>query len=286
MSAAGPPSRFGPSPSPDFRVFPSEEEVNFFGEYGFLAVDRLTTDEELEWLGTVYAACFDREDEVATRTRWDMEQDAAGKPLETRAQAFFPEMAVPELLGSAYRRNARHYAAAFLGVATDELTCWTHTLHKPASIGRPTYWHQDEAYWEPALDYRAVGAWMPLQDCPIEMGCMQFIPGSHLGGVLPHHSRRPDIRPDLYEVVEAVDHGLAVACPLPAGGATFHHSRTLHYTAPNTTSQDRRAYAIEHETSPTRRATPADKPWVEATRQRLGRPASLVHVAEGELRGL
>jgi ectoine hydroxylase-related dioxygenase (phytanoyl-CoA dioxygenase family) len=116
------------------------------------------------------------------------------------------------------------------------------------------------------------------------MGCMQFLPGSHRRGLLDHHSRRPDIRPDLYEVVEPVDETEALACPLPAGGATFHHSRTLHYTAPNTTDVDRRAYAIEHETQPTVLDIPVDKPWVEATRRQLGQRQSLVYVAEGEIR--
>jgi ectoine hydroxylase-related dioxygenase (phytanoyl-CoA dioxygenase family) len=287
MKAARPssspmPSRFGPSPSPDFPVAPSEQDVAFFREHGYVAVDRLTTDEELEWLAAIFAACFDPADDAAARTRWDTEV-VAGDERETRSQASFPEMAVPELLDSAYRRNARRFVAAFLDVAPDDLTCWTHMLQKPAGIGRPTYWHQDEAYWEPALDYRAVGAWMPLHDCPVEMGCMQFLPGSHRGGVLVHHSRRPDIRPDLYEVVEPVDEAQAVACPLPAGGATFHHSRTLHYTAPNTTDQDRRAYAIEHETRPVKRAVPLDKPWVEATRRQLGRrrPSSTSPRASG-----
>jgi len=278
------PSRFGPPPSIPFEVEPTEEQVAFFREHGFLAVDRITTDEELEWLADVYTACFDPDDEAATRTRWDTEAGTSGEQLETRSQAFFPEMAVPELLHTSYRRNARRYVAAFFDVAEDELTCWTHMLHKPAGIGRPTYWHQDESYWEPALAYRAAGTWMPLQDCPVEMGCMQFLPGSHRRGLLAHHSRRPDIRPDLYEVVEPVDETDAVACPLPAGGATFHHSRTLHYTAPNTTDIDRRAYAIEHETRPTILDTPVDKPWVEASRRLLGRPKSLVYVAEGEFR--
>ena len=40
----------------------------------------------------------------------------------------------------------------------------------------------------------------------------------------------------------------AAACPLSAGGATFHHPRTLHYTAPNTTDVPRLAYPIDRHT--------------------------------------
>jgi Phytanoyl-CoA dioxygenase (PhyH) len=275
--------RFGAPPSPDFDVTPTEEQVQCFRQNGFVAVDRLTTDEELEWLGRVYDACFDRTDAASARTRWDEEPDVAGTRV-TRSQAFFPEVAIPALLDTAYRRNGRRFAAAFIGVAESELTTWSHMLDKPAGIGRPTYWHQDEAYWEPAVEHRAVGSWLPLTDCTVEMGCMQFIPGSHLAGLRPHFSRRPDIRPDLYEVVEPVDDSLAVACPLPAGGATFHHSRTLHYTAPNVSDRDRRAYAIEFETRPVVRDVPADKPWVAATRAALGEPVQSGYMADGEHR--
>lgn len=281
-----PVARFGVPPSPHFDVWPTEDEVARFRDDGFLAVERLTTDEELSWLGAVYDACFDPDDPIATRTRWDEADGDDGRRVVTRAQSFFPELAVPQLLDTAFRRNARRFAAAVMDVDGAELTTWSHMIDKPPGIGRPTYWHQDEAYWEPALEHRAIGAWMPLDDCPVEAGCMQFIPGSHHAPVRAHHSRRPDIRPDLYEVVEPVDDSAAVACPLPAGGATFHHARTLHYTAPNRTARARRAYAIEYETAPTRRDRPVDAPWITATRAILGEPTSFQYVADGELRSV
>jgi len=279
-------ARFGPPPSPDFVVQPTHDQVQLFRSDGFVAVERLTTDEELAWLDGVYRACFDPDDPASERTRRDEEVDPAGNRTVTRAQAFFPEVAVPQLLDTAYRRNGRRFAAAFLDVPESQLTSWSHMLDKPAGIGRPTYWHQDEAYWDPRLEHRAIAAWMPLTDCSIEMGCMQFIPGSHRHGIRPHSSRRPDIRPDLYEVLEEVDESTAVACPLPAGGATFHHSRTLHFTASNASGRDRRAYAIEFETEPTVRSTPADKPWITATQAILGEPTALRYMADGEYRAL
>jgi ectoine hydroxylase-related dioxygenase (phytanoyl-CoA dioxygenase family) len=55
-----------------------------------------------------------------------------------------------------------------------------------------------------------------------------------------------------------------VACPLPPGGATFHHCRTLHYTAPNTSNVQRRAYAMTFHGPAARRAEPAHWPWALA----------------------
>ena len=45
---------------------------------------------------------------------------------------------------------------------------------------------------------------------------------------------------------KGIDESKAVAVPLPAGGAMFHHCQTLHYTAPNTTERHRRAYAVHY----------------------------------------
>ena len=173
-----------------------------------------------------------------------------------------------------------------MGVAEADLTSWSHMIDKPPGTGRPTYWHQDEAYWEPSVEHRAVGAWMPLTECSVDMGCMQFLAGSHRGEILPHHSRRPDIRPDLYEVIDEIDEAAAVACPLPAGGATFHHLRTLHYTAPNVTDRPRRAYAIEFETTPVVRTSPSTSPGSRRPARILGHPESRRYMADGELREL
>lgn len=36
----------------------------------------------------------------------------------------------------------------------------------------------------------------------------------------------------------------AQACPLSLGGATLHHARTMHYSAPNLSGANRRAYIL------------------------------------------
>jgi ectoine hydroxylase-related dioxygenase (phytanoyl-CoA dioxygenase family) len=146
-------------------------------------------------------------------------------------------------------------------------------LRKPVGLenNRLAPWHQDEAYWEPELHYpHALGAWLPLHDCPTEQGAMQFIPGSHRLGVLPHHYWGDDPADNLLVVddVPEVDRSTAVPCPLPKGGCTFHHKRTLHHTAPNTTDRPRMAYATEIQVTPIRRDTDAmpDRPWVDQRR--------------------
>src|SRR5262249_25958331 len=140
-----------------------------------------------------------------------------------------------------FRVNALAIARQLLGPETQARG--EHAIFKPAGRGAATPWHQDEAYWDPTLDYTAMSLWIPLQEATVENGCMQFIPRSHRQDVLPHHCIDNDPRIHGLEV-DSIDPSTAAACPIPAGGATIHHNRTLHYTGPNRTSIPRRAYIL------------------------------------------
>jgi ectoine hydroxylase-related dioxygenase (phytanoyl-CoA dioxygenase family) len=167
-----------------------------------------------------------------------------------------------------------------LDVDANELSSWGHMIEKKPG-GRAASWHQDHAYWQPELDYCALGVWLPLHDVSVEMGAMQFIPGSHKRGLLAHrHEDEP--KHNVLTVKDPIDTSTAVACPLKMGGATFHHSETLHYTAPNATMKTRLAFPMEFQLAPIRRVEPERMPWVDEFRAATGeRP--LVYVADGRI---
>ena len=267
-------------PAGELEVSPTRDEVAFFRENGYLAVERITTDEEVAWLRAIFEHIFAPEQAQGPGAPVDRSGTLAPGAESRLSQAFFPEMQFPALLETIHRRNAKRYAAALLGVPEDKLSSWGHMIRKPPG-GRAALWHQDHAYWQPELDYHALGVWLPLHDVSIEMGAMQFIPGSHKRGLLPHrHDDAPAM--NVLTVVEGVDDSCAVACPLKAGGATFHHAETLHYTAPNTTDRPRLAYPMEFQLAPVRRAEPRAMPWVDEFRAAVGqRP--LFYVADGEM---
>jgi hypothetical protein len=148
--------RFGPSPTPDFEVTPTAEQVAFFKENGFLAVNRLTSDDELVWLRKISDFIFDPERAGHPGAPLDRSGESAPGETGRLSQAFFPEMQFPEILDTAFRRNAMRYAAASLEVEEGRLTSWGHMIRKPPG-GREVSWHQDHAYWQPELDYCALG---------------------------------------------------------------------------------------------------------------------------------
>lgn len=265
-------SRFGSPPKSDLEVHPTPDDIDFFEENGFLVVPQITTEEELAWMTEVMLAVLDENAGTGVFEPGYVQGQTLPPQIQ---QSIGPELMIPELLETTFRRNAKRFAAALLAVPEGDLTSWGHMIRKPARSNRPAPWHQDMAYWQPELDYHAIGCWLPLHEVTVERGCMQFIPGSHKGE-LRHHDFSGDPAGNLL-IVEDVDASTAVACPLPAGGATFHHHLTLHYTAPNTTDLDRLACPTEFQLMPWRREEPMEFAWTkkreELTGQKRERPS-------------
>jgi ectoine hydroxylase-related dioxygenase (phytanoyl-CoA dioxygenase family) len=261
-------SRFGSPPKSDLDVRPTKDDVDFFEENGYLVVPQITTAEELAWLTDVFHGVMNEGEGTGV---FEPGREAGQTTPAQILQSIGPELRIPELLETTFRRNAMHFASAFLKVPEEELTSWGHMINKPAHSNRPAPWHQDQAYWQPELNYHAVGAWLPLHEVSVERGAMQFIPGSHRSG-LRYHGFSGDPAGNLL-VVDEVDQSLAAPCPLPAGGCTFHHHLTLHYTAPNSTDEDRFAFPMEFQVMPWRRETPVNWPWVDTHRKAIGAPA-------------
>ncbi len=234
-----------------------EEDVESYHRDGFLQLPRVAPDDEIEALKAVYDRLF------TTETRQEDRKELADldeEGNETLPQILAPRKLAPELLETQYFDNAQAIARQLLG--EDAEFTGDHAIRKPAHGGAETPWHQDEAYWNPALKYESLSFWMPFQEATVENGCMQFVPESHTHDVLPHHTL-PGAAEGLE--VDDVDEYVsdAVACELAAGEATVHSSRTLHYTGPNRTDEPRRAYILTFGLPTETRDQPRDFYWQE-----------------------
>lgn len=102
----------------------------------------------------------------------------------------------------------------------------------PAAPGRlpPTPAHQDHLGMQGSE--HAIVAWIPLTDCPLELGPVAVARGSH------RHGRRP-YRPVAGARVLACDtaglEGAWYASPLSAGDVVLFHALSVHRALPNTT---------------------------------------------------
>lgn len=258
------PEGFDPGPLPDevVEVRLTEQQVDQFHRDGFTSVDRIATDEELEWIRPVYDHLFETRG-TFKGGYFDLARPYESEGLDLVPQVLAPELRFPQLSETNAVRNARAIAAQLLGREPSELHTWSHLILKPPHVGGPLPWHQDEAYWDTSFAYRALGCWVPLDAATVDSGCMHFVPGSHTGPVRPH--RHIDDDPAVHGLwTEVADDRAAVAVPLAPGGATFHHCRTLHMTTPNVSDHVRRAWATEVQIEP-RPLPPGeqpDYPWV------------------------
>lgn len=248
--------------SPTSNVTLNAAQIEFYHTNGFLVIQSISTPEELDWMRVVYDRLF--EDKVG----WDegAQFDLGGTDEEGKTaalpQLLGPSRYEPRLKHTLCRANVLAITRQLLGEQAD--IRGDHMILKPAGYGAPTPWHQDEAYWNPDLDYCTTNFWMPLQDASVESGCLWFIPGSHRWDILQHQSIGADVRVHGLELVEGqIDTSIAVACPITAGGVTIHANRTLHYAGPNKTGQPRRAYIQGGGIDAKQRTTPRRFPWNE-----------------------
>jgi ectoine hydroxylase-related dioxygenase (phytanoyl-CoA dioxygenase family) len=263
----------GPPPVTDFAVDVTDAQVAFFHEFGYLEIERMTTDEEVDWMRTAYDAF-----EAAPRSGFPDHLFDVARPYGSTeepelGQLLFPERRVTGIADTAMYRNGRRVAARLLDVPECDVEHWGHIIFKPPHVGAATPWHQDEAYWAADLSYHAIGGWTALDDTTVDNGCLWFVPGSHKGGVLAHRHMGGDPAVHILEFADDVDVSAALPVPLRAGGTTFHHPRTIHGARPNTTDRRRRAWANEYQLAPVKLDEPADRPWVQegldAMRERI-----------------
>jgi ectoine hydroxylase-related dioxygenase (phytanoyl-CoA dioxygenase family) len=238
----------------------TQEQIEFYHREGYLVLQSITTPEELVRLRKIYDHLFETRAGRETGNQFDLGgTDEEGKEAKL-PQILGPSRYAPELREGLFFANANSISKQLLGPECN--FGGDHAILKPARIGAPTPWHQDEAYWGPDYNYNSFSLWFPLQPATMENGCMWFVPKSHQLEIFPHHSINHDPRVHGLEV-EGADTSTAVACPIPAGGCTIHHNRTLHYAGPNVSDIPRRAYILGYGTAGIKRIDNRRFPWNE-----------------------
>lgn len=163
------------------------------------------------------------------------------EPTHTPEQPRLRRIRNPHRHHPAFAASARHdgVLAVLRQILGESIRFDTGKLNmKTAEAGSPVEWHQDWAFYPHTNDDRcAVG--VMLDDCDEDNGALLCVPGSHRGPVHDHTSNG--------HFVGAIDPGTpglgldaAVACVGRAGSISVHHVRTVHGSAPNTSSRMRR----------------------------------------------
>jgi ectoine hydroxylase-related dioxygenase (phytanoyl-CoA dioxygenase family) len=239
----------------------SEDETRSFSSRGFLTMTSIAPADEVAGIRKIMQDLVDRRAGEKEGSFFDTMEGSTSQGVLRSIQITNASVHHRQLLETSYVRNATRIAHQLLSPQCFLLSDFL--LLKPANVGAGTPWHQDEAYSDPEYDHAQLTFWMPLQDVGPEDGCMIYLPGSHLMGVLQHRSLNNDPRTHAFECAVSFSDEQSVRCPLPAGGCAIHLQRTLHCSTNNVSNIDRYAYLLTFCVSPKLSSNPRKAPWLE-----------------------
>ncbi|MFT6053542.1 MAG: ectoine hydroxylase-related dioxygenase (phytanoyl-CoA dioxygenase family) [Roseivirga sp.] len=110
-------------------------------------------------------------------------------------------------------------------------------------------WHTDKAYWPTCSSNELLTAWIPLQDCSIDMGPLFHIDKSHSWkdnvDLKRFYSFNKQELGDLESYLkEEIPNHKEIPMLLKKGQVSFHNCNTIHASRPNISSVDRMALAV------------------------------------------
>ncbi len=180
----------------------SEEQRQRFDQEGYLVVDDLFTDAELQPVIAEIEAEVDRlaHELVASGelsqpyTEYDFEHRLARITDETDRLAISiwnGALAGPAIFDLIRNPKLLDLAEQFCGPELIASSVYRLRPKVPGHRNGPVPWHQDSGYFEPFCDnHMVLTVWLPLVDATAERGCMWVQPGVHRGPVLRHRGRK------------------------------------------------------------------------------------------------
>jgi ectoine hydroxylase-related dioxygenase (phytanoyl-CoA dioxygenase family) len=158
-------------------------------------------------------------------------------------------LARDEALATVFLDLCRHpeIVAMVADLIGDDVILWGSQLFcKPAGDGMAIPWHQDGHYW-PIRPLAACSVWIAIDKSSRENGCMQVIPGSHLGGLIAHESDDdPSLALNRAIPDTAIEQGAAVDIALEPGQVSLHDVNIVHGSAPNVSAKRRAAMVLRY----------------------------------------
>jgi len=261
----------------------TNKQLEFFNESGYLIVEDVLKESDLEALRMDYAAVLDQQvprlvqsgkiseahDNLPFEERYpkiltqldqmyDLYQHLdISLPLLQRMDKAATLNASPAVFHNLLRHPAiLDIAQSVLG---GELTSnpVQHTRIKPPKWALPggeidsniakTNWHQDEAVLtDDAKDIQMLTVWVAITDATLENGCMICVPGSHRKDVAMHcPGQLAGSSAEIYIPDELIGSG-AVPLPVGKGGVVLLNQQTIHGSLDNTTADLRWSFDLRY----------------------------------------
>jgi ectoine hydroxylase-related dioxygenase (phytanoyl-CoA dioxygenase family) len=227
------------------RINISKEQQDFFKENGYLFLEKVLEDNDLQ------GVIDELNSEIDKRAKelfvsGEISSLYENEPFETRLAKISNE--TPKLAVSIWN-GILHDPAIFELITNDKLLdvaevfCGDEVIASSVYRLRPKIpnfgygevpWHQDSGYFEPYCDNSLVMTmWIPLVDTSAENGCLYVIPGTHKGNVVEHEMHKTG----KYLAVkdELVPKENWIECAVPKGGVLLLSNKVIHGSFKNKT---------------------------------------------------
>lgn len=237
----------------------NENQVHQFSDEGYLIIDRLFTDEELQPVINAISAELDQRCRQAvaagtlsrTYEEYDFEHRLTYVDAENQTiskSMWDNKVVLPTFFGLMTNAKLLDVAEQFCGPELIASAVYRLRPKVRSHAWSPVPWHQDSAYFEPYCDMGLVlTVWLPLVDATEERGCLWVMPRAHKGGLFFHE---PDDMAH-YLVIPGTEFGgrRPVAAPVPKGGVLLLTNRTPHASFENKTDVVRWSMDLRYESA-------------------------------------
>lgn len=225
-----------------YRVTDADREA--FARDGYVHLPGVLSEDEVLEIERVYDAFLRGEIAVAGKDLNDMTTGEHGTDPRNYAvvNVMLPRRYYPAWQGNVFERRALSIAQQLCGEGMtldfDQLLA-----KSPGRDDAVFHWHQDQAYWIDTDDRRTATCWLAVDDSTEENGCMQFLAGSHLEPVRPHHPLHGDRGKSHTLMTDLRPGETPTPVPIRRGDITVHNEGVLHGSGGNRSSTSyRRAY--------------------------------------------
>jgi hypothetical protein len=232
-----------PTRSEDWLSFRlSDEQVEFYREYGYLAGVRMLNDAQIEARREEVAAVVDPK-HPGNHLFYEFNSNESADPQKILFHALGGWRIAPGMHDMLWNPAFTMPASQLLGGA---VRFWHDQIfYKPAHHGGIVIWHQDYSYWTRTKPMAHLSCWIGLDDSTRENGCLHYVPGSHRWNLLP----RADFANDMDAILDSLTPDQKrefkpVPIELKKGECSFHHPLMVHGSYENRTGRSRRAIVL------------------------------------------
>ncbi|MBI2192538.1 MAG: phytanoyl-CoA dioxygenase family protein [Planctomycetes bacterium] len=224
-------------------ALPPESLHERFEQQGYVILKHFLEREAIEAVKGEMGHLVDREAEKLLASG-KIRDPLKGEPFETRLARLYEScpgetprryrenLHLKGMFGILFHPRLLDVVETFLGPEIRLYPNYTVRPKLPNDPGTQVLWHQDGGYTEGAVEQlRMINIWTPLVPARVENGCMQFIPGTHRMGPVPHVKKTHYL-----EIAE--EHlkprlNLAVDIEADPGDIVLFHNLLFHYGRPN-----------------------------------------------------